>query len=119
MKDILDWLTAPLQFTFMQTALMAAVLIGLACASIGVYVVLRRMAFIGDALSHTILPGVVVAYLNGFSLSAGALLGGTDGAKHRMAVATRNDSGRYRNSRGVHRYVCRRNTADESGTFIP
>jgi ABC-type Mn2+/Zn2+ transport system permease subunit len=76
MNDILDWLTAPFQFTFMQTALLAAVLIGLACASIGVYVVLRRMAFIGDALSHTILPGVVVAYLNGFSLSAGALLAG-------------------------------------------
>jgi len=76
MTDIIDWLTAPFQFTFMQTALLAAVLIGLTCASIGVYVVLRRMAFIGDALSHTILPGVVVAYLNGFSLSAGALLAG-------------------------------------------
>lgn len=76
MKDIIDWLTAPFQFTFMQTALLAAVLIGLACASIGVYVVLRRMAFIGDALSHTILPGVVVAYLGGWSLSAGALLAG-------------------------------------------
>jgi len=76
MNDILDWLTAPFQFMFMQTALLAAVLVGLTCASIGVYVVLRRMAFIGDALSHTILPGVVVAYLNGFSLSVGALLAG-------------------------------------------
>jgi manganese/iron transport system permease protein len=76
MNEIIDWLIAPFQFTFMQTALLAAVLIGLACASIGVYVVLRRMAFIGDALAHTILPGVVVAYLNGFSLSVGALLAG-------------------------------------------
>ncbi len=76
MNDILDWLTAPFQFTFMQTALMAAALVGLTCASIGVYVVLRRMAFIGDALSHTILPGIVVAYLNGFNLSVGALLAG-------------------------------------------
>lgn len=76
MNDILDWLIAPFQFTFMQTALLAAVLIGLTCASIGVYVVLRRMAFIGDALSHTILPGVVVAYLGGWSLTIGALVAG-------------------------------------------
>jgi len=41
-----------------------------------VYVVLRRMAFIGDALAHTILPGVVVAYLNRWSLSGGALIAG-------------------------------------------
>ncbi|TVR22090.1 MAG: metal ABC transporter permease, partial [Anaerolineaceae bacterium] len=73
---MIDWLTAPFRFNFMQTALMAAVLVGLTCASIGVYVVLRRMAFIGDALSHTILPGVVVAYLSGWSLSIGALVAG-------------------------------------------
>jgi len=73
---IIEWLTAPFRFNFMQTALMAAVLVGLTCASIGVYVVLRRMAFIGDALSHTILPGVVVAYLNGWNLSVGALMAG-------------------------------------------
>lgn len=76
LTPIIDWLTAPFRFNFMQTALMAAVLVGLTCASIGVYVVLRRMAFIGDALSHTILPGVVVAYLSGWSLSIGALVAG-------------------------------------------
>lgn len=76
MNAVIEWLIAPFRFGFMQTALMAAALVGLTCASIGVYVVLRRMAFIGDALSHTILPGVVVAYLNGFSLSVGALLAG-------------------------------------------
>jgi manganese/iron transport system permease protein len=52
------------------------VLIGLACASIGVYVVLRRMAFIGDALAHTILPGLVIAYLNSWNLFGGALVAG-------------------------------------------
>jgi ABC-type Mn2+/Zn2+ transport system permease subunit len=76
MTDIIEWLTAPFQFTFMQTALMAAVLVGVACATIGVYVVLRRMAFIGDALAHTILPGVVIAYLNSWSLQGGALIAG-------------------------------------------
>ncbi|MDL1900997.1 metal ABC transporter permease [Anaerolineae bacterium CFX9] len=73
---MIEWLTAPFHFNFMQTALMAAVLVGLACASIGVYVVLRRMAFIGDALSHTILPGVVIAYLNRWNLPGGALVAG-------------------------------------------
>ncbi|MDW8171019.1 MAG: metal ABC transporter permease [Anaerolineae bacterium] len=76
MADVVDWLAAPFRFAFMQTALLAAVLVGLACATIGVYVVLRRMAFIGDALAHTILPGVVIAYLNQWSLSGGALAAG-------------------------------------------
>jgi ABC-type Mn2+/Zn2+ transport system permease subunit len=73
---MIHWLTAPFHYGFMQTALAASILIGLACASIGVYVVLRRMAFIGDALAHAILPGLVVAYLNNWSLFGGALLAG-------------------------------------------
>ncbi len=73
---MIEWLMAPFQYSFMQTALLAAVLTGVACASIGVYVVLRRMAFIGDALAHTVLPGVVIAYLNSWSLFGGALIAG-------------------------------------------
>ena len=60
----------------MQTGLLAAVLVGITCATLGVYVVLRRMAFIGDALAHTTLPGLVTAYLNGWNLFGGALLAG-------------------------------------------
>lgn len=73
---MIHWLTAPFQFEFMRTALLASFLIGLACASIGVYVVLRRMAFIGDALAHTVLPGLVVAYMNSWNLFGGALVAG-------------------------------------------
>lgn len=72
----MNWLLAPLQFTFMQTGLLAALLVGVTCAVLGVYVVLRRMAFIGDALAHTALPGVVVAYLYGWNLFVGALVAG-------------------------------------------
>ena len=72
----MNWLVAPLQFTFMQTGLLAALLVGVTCAVLGVYVVLRRMAFIGDALAHTALPGVVVAYLYGWNLFVGALVAG-------------------------------------------
>lgn len=76
MASLIEWLIAPFRYGFMQNALIAAVLVGLACASIGVYVVLRRMAFIGDALAHTVLPGLVVAYLNQWNLFGGALIAG-------------------------------------------
>jgi ABC-type Mn2+/Zn2+ transport system permease subunit len=72
----MDFLLEPLSFGFIRTALAAAAIVGLTCATLGVYVVLRRMAFIGDALSHTALPGVVVAYLNGWNLFGGALVAG-------------------------------------------
>ncbi len=70
----MDLLTAPFRYEFMQTALIAGILVALICAPLGVYVVLRRMAFIGDALAHTVLPGLVVAYLNGWNLLGGALI---------------------------------------------
>ncbi|MEZ4708725.1 MAG: metal ABC transporter permease [Caldilineaceae bacterium] len=71
-----NWLLEPLNYTFMQAGLLAAVLVGLTCAVLGVYVVLRRMAFIGDALAHTVLPGLVIAYLNSWNLAGGALAAG-------------------------------------------
>ena len=72
----MGWLTEPFQYPFMQTALLAAVLVGISCAGLGTYVVLRRMAFIGDAMSHTVLPGLVIAQMNGWNLSLGALVAG-------------------------------------------
>ncbi len=60
----------------MRHAVLALVLISLSCATVGVYVILRRMAFIGDAMAHTMLPGIVVAYFAGLSLSVGALAAG-------------------------------------------
>jgi ABC-type Mn2+/Zn2+ transport system permease subunit len=73
---MIEWLLEPLSFSFMRTGFAAAALVGVTCAAIGVYVVLRRMAFIGDALAHTVLPGLVVAYLNSWSLFGGALVAG-------------------------------------------
>ena len=73
----MDGLIAPFRdYAFMRTALAAATLTGIICATLGVYVVLRRMAFIGDALAHTILPGLVVAYLRGWNLFGGAVVAG-------------------------------------------
>jgi len=63
MTTFIDWLAAPLSYEFMQRGMIAAVLVGIVCAVIGSYVVLRGMAFFGDALAHTILPGIALGYL--------------------------------------------------------
>ena len=70
---MIAWLLAPLSYQFMQRGMLVAVLVGIACAVMGCYVVLRSMAFIGDAISHSILPGVAVAYLVKGNLLVGAL----------------------------------------------
>lgn len=62
---IFDLLLQPLQYAFMQRGMLAAVMVGIVCAVLGVFVVLRGMAFFGDALAHAILPGVAVGYLIG------------------------------------------------------
>lgn len=69
----MNFLLEPLTYTFMQRGLLAGSMVGILCAVIGVYVVLRGMAFLGDALAHAILPGVAVAYLFGGNLLIGAL----------------------------------------------
>ena len=73
---MIDWILDPLQFNFINRALLAAVLVGIICPILGTYVVLRGMAFFGDALAHTILPGVVGAFLLGLPLAVGALVVG-------------------------------------------
>ncbi len=72
----MDWLLEPLQYDFILRALAATVLVGVVCSVLGVYIVLRGMAFLGDAMSHTILPGVVIAFLAGWPLAVGALVMG-------------------------------------------
>ena len=67
-------LLEPLTYGFMQRGLLASILVGVLCAVVGCYVVLRSMAFMGDALAHAILPGVAIAYLLHGNLLVGALV---------------------------------------------
>jgi manganese/iron transport system permease protein len=67
------WLVEPFAYAFMQRALIEVVLMGAITGAIGTYVVLRGLSFIGDALSHAIFPGVVIAFLLGRSVFLGAL----------------------------------------------
>jgi manganese/iron transport system permease protein len=62
---MLDFLLAPFSYPFMLRGLVAAGLVGVICAVVGTFIVLRGMAFFGDALSHTILPGIAIGYLVG------------------------------------------------------
>ncbi|MBT3390184.1 MAG: metal ABC transporter permease [Chloroflexi bacterium] len=62
---MLEFILEPLQYAFMVRGLIAAVLVGMVSAVVGTYVVLRGMAFFGDALAHAILPGIAVGYLVG------------------------------------------------------
>ena len=74
MTDLIWLLVAPMSYQFMQHGMLASIVVGVLCAVVGCYVVLRGMAFLGDALAHAILPGVAVAYLLKGDMLVGALV---------------------------------------------
>ena len=63
MNTLFDFIIQPLGYAFMVRGLIAALLTGIVCATVGSYVVLRGMAFFGDALAHAMLPGIAIGYL--------------------------------------------------------
>jgi ABC-type Mn2+/Zn2+ transport system permease subunit len=71
-----NWITEPFQYEFMQRALFACVLIGFTNGFLGAYVVLRRLALVADALSHSMLPGLALAAMLVGLNTGGLLLGG-------------------------------------------
>lgn len=71
---MISWLTEPWTHAFMQHAFMAIILVGLICGVIGVFVILRGLAFLGDALAHAIFPGVVISFILGGNYLIGALI---------------------------------------------
>jgi ABC-type Mn2+/Zn2+ transport system permease subunit len=76
MADVVELLSQPLRYPFMVRGLLASLMVGTLCAVVGTYVVLRGMAFFGDALAHAILPGIAIAYLLDANLFWGALVMG-------------------------------------------
>ncbi|MGB7537758.1 MAG: metal ABC transporter permease [Anaerolineales bacterium] len=71
---MIEFFSAPLQYEFMLRAFLAVSVVSVLCSIVGCFVILRSMAFLGDALAHSILPGIAVAYLLGGSLMLGALV---------------------------------------------
>ncbi len=64
---MIDFIVAPLEYGFMVRALIGSVLVGVMCPLVGAYVVTRNLAFMGDALAHAVLPGMVLAFIVGFN----------------------------------------------------
>ena len=71
MSEVIDFLRDPWTFEFMQRALIAAVVVGVVAAVVGCFVILKGMAFIGDALPHASFGGVAIAFALGFNLHLG------------------------------------------------
>lgn len=69
-------LLEPLQYAFMQRALVIAILVGLICAVVGSYLMVQRLALLGDAISHSVLPGLAIAFMLGGNIFVGAFIAG-------------------------------------------
>ncbi len=76
MSEIWSFIGEPWQYGFMVRGIVAAITVGAVCSVLGTFVVLRGMAFFGDALAHAILPGVVLAFMLGLPMALGALIFG-------------------------------------------
>lgn len=67
-------LLEPFQYDFMLRSFAAAIMVGIVCSVIGTYMVVRSMAFLGDALAHAVLPGIAIAYIFGGNITLGAMI---------------------------------------------
>ena len=74
MAEVWGWVADPLEFEFMRRALLAVALVAVVSAVVGAFVVVRGMAFIGDALAHASFAGVAAAFALGFSIYLGAVV---------------------------------------------
>lgn len=73
---MLQTLIEPLQYGFMQRSLIIAILVGIVCAIVGSYLMVQRLALLGDAISHSVLPGLAIAFILGANIFIGAFIAG-------------------------------------------
>lgn len=73
---MLQTLIEPLQYGFMQRSLVIAILVGIVCAIVGSYLMVQRLALLGDAISHSVLPGLAIAFILGANIFIGAFIAG-------------------------------------------
>jgi manganese transport system permease protein len=72
--EILDIILAPLAYPFMVKAILVSMVVGMTCALLSCFLILKAWSLLGDAISHAVLPGVVLAYIIGIPYSVGALV---------------------------------------------
>ncbi|GAB4227622.1 MAG: metal ABC transporter permease [Elainellaceae cyanobacterium] len=73
---MLDWLLEPLSYEFMRNAIATGILIGVLCPVVGSYLIVQRMALLGDVIAHAILPGLAIANFLGIDILIGAFASG-------------------------------------------
>jgi manganese/iron transport system permease protein len=98
--DPIAFLADPMAYGFMQRGLVAALLVGVVCAVMGTFVVLKGLAFIGDAVSHAAFPGLVIAYIIGAPLYIGGAIAAVATALA-IGLVTRRSRLRFDTSVGV------------------
>ncbi len=76
MSFLYDFIAVPLSYPFMQRALVVALLVGAVCAVLSCFLILKGWSLMGDAVSHAVLPGIVLAYVMGLPLAIGAFVAG-------------------------------------------
>jgi len=74
---MLNFILEPLSFEFMRNAVIIAVLLGILCAVAGSYLIVQRMALLGDVIAHAVLPGLAIAFYLGIDIFVGAFISGT------------------------------------------
>ncbi|OCG23748.1 iron ABC transporter permease [Gilliamella sp. wkB108] len=76
MIELWDFISYPFTFAFMQRAILAALATGFVCALLSCFLVLKGWSLMGDAISHAVLPGIVLAFLAGIPIIIGAFASG-------------------------------------------
>ncbi|PAV01880.1 iron ABC transporter permease [Arsenophonus sp. ENCA] len=76
MNDLMQLLITPFTFPFMQKAIITALVTGTVCAILSCFLILKGWSLMGDAISHAVLPGIVIAFVIGIPLSIGAFISG-------------------------------------------
>ncbi|WP_016951064.1 metal ABC transporter permease [Anabaena sp. PCC 7108] len=74
--ELLQWFTVPLQNAFMVKAILISALVGMVCSVLSCYMILKSWALMGDAVSHAVMPGVVIAYILKIPFAIGAFVFG-------------------------------------------
>lgn len=73
---MLEWLLEPLTFEFMRNALITGILVGILCPIVGTYLIVQRMALLGDVMAHSVLPGLAIAFFLRVNILFGAFVSG-------------------------------------------
>lgn len=77
---MLSWLLEPLNYEFMRHAIAIGIVVGILCPVVGSYLIVQRMALLGDVIAHCVLPGLSVSFFLGIDILIGAFASGILGA---------------------------------------